>query len=112
MMAPEDLRSEPRLTPRGIDVLELVLQGKHNPEIADALIIEESTVKWHLEQIVDWTRARYPDREIRGRIDVILACDGKLPADLDAIREAARERQAARAARRPRKTRKTRRSAG
>ncbi len=112
MMAPGDLRGEPRLTPRDIDVFDLMLKGKHNPEIADALVIEESTVKWHLEQIIAWARTRWPEREFHGRIDVILACDGKLPADLHAIREAARERQAARAARRPRKTRKTRRSAG
>lgn len=39
------------LTKRETEVLELIIQGKSNPEIADEMMISIHTVKAHLEKI-------------------------------------------------------------
>lgn len=41
------------LSPREMEVLQLVAQGKTNKEIADALFISENTVKTHLKSIME-----------------------------------------------------------
>ena len=41
-----------RLTPREVDVLRLLAQGRTNKEIADALVVSPGTVKWHVEHII------------------------------------------------------------
>jgi DNA-binding NarL/FixJ family response regulator len=41
------------LSPREIEVLELVVEGRSNSEIATALVISESTVKNHLRNILE-----------------------------------------------------------
>lgn len=50
--ADEELETTESLTQREIEVLELVVQGKTNQEIAESLIISESTVKNHLRNIL------------------------------------------------------------
>ncbi len=45
--------SERNLTDREEEVLQLVAQGKTNKEIASQLVISESTVKYHLRNILE-----------------------------------------------------------
>ena len=49
-MAPEDAAAEP-LTPREIDVLELLAEGLPNKAIARRLGISDQTVKFHVASI-------------------------------------------------------------
>ena len=46
---------DPSLSPREIDVLELVLHHRNNEQIAEALGISRNTVKTHLAHIFDKT---------------------------------------------------------
>ena len=47
------VRGGDQLTPRELDVLQLVAQGRSNPEIARELFIGEATVKTHLLHVFD-----------------------------------------------------------
>jgi DNA-binding NarL/FixJ family response regulator len=42
-----------QLTPREVEVLELVARGRSNPDIARELFIGEATVKTHLLHVFD-----------------------------------------------------------
>jgi DNA-binding NarL/FixJ family response regulator len=44
---------EAELTPREVEVLELIAQEKSNQQIADQLVIEVGTVKNHVHNILD-----------------------------------------------------------
>jgi len=50
---PRDAEIVDQLTPREIEILELVVDGKTNREIASALVISENTVKIHLRNILE-----------------------------------------------------------
>lgn len=41
------------LTPREIEVMNLIMQGYHNPKISEILCISEHTVKAHLASIYE-----------------------------------------------------------
>jgi PAS domain S-box-containing protein len=51
--APER-RAQPHapLTPRQLEILRLIAQGKTSAEIGEELIVSEGTVKWHVKQIL------------------------------------------------------------
>ena len=40
------------LSERELDVLELMIQGMNNPQIAEELVISRSTVKFHVSSIL------------------------------------------------------------
>jgi DNA-binding NarL/FixJ family response regulator len=48
---PEKKKDEVRLTRREIDVLDLLVKGNTNKEMADSMFISEKTVKNHLTSI-------------------------------------------------------------
>ena len=62
--APREIPAESLLTRRERDILELVQQGKSNREIAESLIIEEKTVKNHINSI-------YSKLHLRNRYEAI-----------------------------------------
>ena len=45
------------LTPRELEVLELIREGNKNKQIADQLSISETTVNFHIKNIVDKLQA-------------------------------------------------------
>ena len=45
------------LTPRELEVLELIRDGNRNKQIADKLSISETTVNFHIKNIVDKLQA-------------------------------------------------------
>ena len=45
------LKERYNLSPREIEVIELVVQGKSNQEAADKLFVVEKTVKFHLTNV-------------------------------------------------------------
>jgi len=51
-LTPESTRQLDELTPRELQVLELIARGHSNREIAADLVIEESTVKTHVKRIL------------------------------------------------------------
>jgi DNA-binding NarL/FixJ family response regulator len=50
---PRQSEANDKLTPREIEVLERVVEGATNKEIAEALVITENTVKIHLRNILE-----------------------------------------------------------
>ena len=53
------------LTPRELEVLNLVIKGYHNPKISELLCISEHTVKAHLASI-------YEKLHVTNRIQAII----------------------------------------
>ena len=53
------------LTPRELEVLNLVIKGYHNPKISELLCISEHTTKVHLSSI-------YEKLHVTNRIQVII----------------------------------------
>jgi DNA-binding CsgD family transcriptional regulator len=49
----EERREDLRITPRELEILNLIAQGMSNREIADALFVSENTVKTHSSRVFD-----------------------------------------------------------
>ena len=49
----EKKREELRITPRELEILELIAQGLSNREIAEKLFVSENTVKTHSSRVFD-----------------------------------------------------------
>jgi ATP/maltotriose-dependent transcriptional regulator MalT len=49
----ERKREELAITPREIEILELIAQGLSNREIAEKLFVSENTVKTHSSRVLD-----------------------------------------------------------
>ena len=45
------------LTPRQLEILQLIAQGMTNAAIAERLVVTEGTIKWHVKQILAKTRS-------------------------------------------------------
>jgi DNA-binding NarL/FixJ family response regulator len=52
-----EFMGDDNLTPREIEVLRLIRDGNRNKEIASLLSISETTVNFHIKNIVDKLRA-------------------------------------------------------
>ncbi len=55
--------NENTLTPREKEIVELIIQGKKNVEIANALFVELSTIKTHINNI-------YKKLDVKGRQEI------------------------------------------
>jgi NarL family two-component system response regulator LiaR len=54
----ETKREELAITPREMEILELIAQGMSNREIAEKLFVSENTVKTHSSRVFDKLGAR------------------------------------------------------
>ena len=52
-LADERKREDLGITPRELEILELIAQGMSNREIADKLYVSENTVKTHSSRVFD-----------------------------------------------------------
>jgi DNA-binding CsgD family transcriptional regulator len=52
-LANEKRREDLRITPRELEILNLIAQGMSNREIADKLFVSENTVKTHSSRVFD-----------------------------------------------------------
>lgn len=57
-VADDRKREELRITPRELEILELIAQGMSNREIAEKLYVSENTVKTHSSRVFDKLGAR------------------------------------------------------
>ena len=57
-IADEKKREDLGITPRELEILELIAQGLSNREIAEKLFVSENTVKTHSSRVFDKLRAK------------------------------------------------------
>jgi DNA-binding NarL/FixJ family response regulator len=63
---PRPTRNEETLSPRELEVYELIVQGRTNREISKTLFIAESTTKVHVHHILE-------KLGVRSRVDAVRA---------------------------------------
>ena len=63
---PDEMRREDlRITPRELEILNLIAQGMSNREIADRLFVSENTVKTHSSRVFDKLGAKRRTQAVR-----------------------------------------------
>ena len=60
MPAPRDDAALAELSPRELEVLRLLAQGRSNAQIADELVVSAATAKTHVSNVL--AKLRLPDR--------------------------------------------------
>jgi ATP/maltotriose-dependent transcriptional regulator MalT len=75
------------LTEREADVLALVLHGRNNGEIGEALEIRKATVKWHMHNIFTKTGTATREQLLRDALQLGSATDPSASTDEDFVIE-------------------------
>ena len=81
------LTQKAALTEREADVLALVLHGRNNSEIAEALEIRKATVKWHMHNIFTKTGTATREQLLREALQLSIVAEQTASDEQDFVIE-------------------------